>query len=170
MKKLIGYILLSSVLFLGQCTGVKYSFSGGDIPGKTFSFNNFPNNASIVNPDLSILLQESFRKKVTNESNLKFVDNTDSADAYFEGEIIGYSITPVQATGDQIASLSRLTIQLSVSYSNEVDSAMNFESKRFSNYADFESSEDFNSIENELVEDILKQLVDQIFNEVLNDW
>jgi hypothetical protein len=62
-----------------------------------------------------------------------------------------------------------LTISIKVKYTNSVDENNNFE-KTFSDYADFESSQDFNSIENELVEEILKKLIDQIFNQVLNDW
>lgn len=168
MKKSIIVILAFTSLVLWQCAGVpKYSFSGGDIPGESFSINNFPNNAQIVNPNLSIELQESFRKKFTSESNLKFVEA--NGDAHFEGEITGYSISPVQATGDQIAALSRLTIRLHVKYSNSTNPANDFD-KTFSDYADFESSEDFNSIEDELVEEILKKLIDQIFNQVLIDW
>lgn len=166
MSKITKIILFTS-LTISMFSCVVYSFKGGIIPGKTFSITNFPNNANTVNPNLSNMVFDALRQKILSESSLKFVP--DLGDAFFDGKITGYTITPVQATGNDFSELSRLTITLSVIYTNEIDPSINYE-KSFNDFQDFNSSEDFNSIEDEIVESILKKLVDQIYNEAMVGW
>lgn len=160
------FLITLSVIILTACK-VSYSFRGGEIPGETFSVESFTNAASIVNPDLVIVLQDELQQRFTNESNLKYSDS--EGDAHFEGMITNYSITPVQGTGDETVALNRLTISFKVTYTNKVNGGQDFD-KTFTNYEDFEAAEDFSSVEQELIKKISQNLVDLVYNQVLVDW
>lgn len=167
--KALWIILISCIT--SACV-VSYSFRGGDILGENFSIESFDfgPSLSIVNPDLPIILQDALQQKFTNESNLKY--STTKSDVNFKGTITGYTITPVQGTGDQTVSLNRLTISLNVLYFNENDTAISIDGKvlNVASYDDFESSADFNTEEPILVESISEKLVSLIYNQVLVNW
>lgn len=161
------YTIIIVSLILASCAGVGYSFKGGEIPGKTFSVGSFTNEASIVNPNLAIVLQDALQERFTNESNLKYTDT--QGDAHFEGVVTGYNITPVQGTGDQTVDLNRLTISVKFTYSNAANGEQDFD-KVFSSYDDFESAQDFSVVEEELMQSISEKLVALVYNQVLVDW
>lgn len=171
MKKTIFSLVLifiTSLTFLNiSCTGFKYTLKGGTIPGKTFSIENFENRAPLGDPALNIWVQELLRDRLLKETNLKYLP--EDGDANFTGTITGYTISPVVGTGQATADLNRLTITLNVSYENTVNDKNNFK-KSFTDFSDFESSQDISAVEEELIETIGNKLVDQIFNQVLIDW
>lgn len=167
-KLIVRYFLACVVIAqLTSCVGAGYTFKGGIIPGKTFSMNAFPNNASIINPSLSFLTVDALRQKILSESSLKFTES--DGDAHFEGTITGYAITPIQATGNRISAQSRLTISVQVVYTNLANDKINY-NKTFSDFDDFDNTVDFASVESQLVDKILKKLVDQIYNAAMEDW
>ena len=168
VQRCIQYVLAFLIVVqLFSCVGAGYTFKGGIIPGKTFSMNAFPNNASIINPSLSFITVDALRQKVLSESSLKFTES--DGDAHFEGTITGYTITPIQATGNRISAQSRLTISVQVVYINLANDKINY-NITFSDFDDFDNSVDFASVETQLVEKILKKLIDQIYNASMEDW
>ena len=151
-KRFVQYFFACLVLVqLVSCVGAGYTFKGGIIPGKTLSF----------------LTVDALRQKVLSESSLKFTEL--DGDAHFEGTITGYTITPIQATGNRISAQSRLTISVQVVYTNLANDKINY-NKTFSDFDDFDNTVDFASVESQLVDKILKKLVDQIYNAAMEDW
>ncbi len=163
MKKLL-FIALACIAF--GCK-VSYSFRGGEIPGQTFSIESFTNTATLVNPNLAIVMQDELQERFTNESNLKYTDGF--GEAHFKGVITKYTITPVQGTGNETVALNRLTISVKITYSNSENDSQDFD-KTFSSFDDFESTQDFSSIEDELMKTISEKLVALIYNETLMEW
>ncbi len=163
MKKLL-FIALACIAF--GCK-VSYSFRGGEIPGQTFSIESFTNTATLVNPNLAIVMQDELQERFTNESNLKYTDGF--GEAHFKGVITKYAITPVQGTGTETVALNRLTISVKITYSNSKNDSQDFD-KIFSSFDDFESTQDFSSIEDELMKTISEKLVALIYNETLMEW
>ncbi|MFL2581688.1 MAG: LPS assembly lipoprotein LptE [Flavobacteriales bacterium] len=163
MKKLL--IIALSCIALG-CK-VSYSFRGGEIPGQTFSIESFTNTATLVNPNLAIVMQDELQERFTNESNLKYTNGV--GEAHFKGVITKYAITPLQGTGNEIVALNRLTISVKVTYTNSENDAQDFD-KTFTSFDDFESTEDFSSIEDALMESISEKLVALVYNETLMEW
>lgn len=161
------YIFAIFALILTGCAGVSYSFRGGEIPGETFSVGSFTNEANIVNPNLAIVMQDALQERLTNESNLKYSDG--QGDAHFEGVITKYAISPVQGTGDQTVNLNRLTISVKITYTNSANGNADFD-QTFTSYDDFESDEDFSSVEDDLMQSISEKLVALVYNQVLVDW
>jgi len=161
-------LLLACIIYISySCTGFQYTLKGGQIPGKTFSIENFENVAPLGSPAISIWVQDLLRNRLLKETSLKY--KPEEGDANFTGTIVSYSISPVLGTGSTTVDLNRLTIGLKVSYSNGVNDKNDF-TKTFTNYDDFKSSEDISVKEEELIKSIGNKLVSEIFNEVLVDW
>ena len=141
------------------------------IPGETFSIESFTNQASIVNPNLAIVFQDALQERFTNESNLKYTDREQEQNhvTFSLVQLIGMKLTPVQGTGTVTVALNRLTISVKVIYINTKDPSLDFE-KEFSSYDDFESSEDFASVEDDLMKIISEKLVALVYNETIVDW
>ena len=163
-----GVAILSFFLTLHSCK-VSYKFNDASIPleAKTCSVAYFRNDATLANPTLTQTLTEAMKDIISSQSKLSLVDK--GGDLMFEGNITGYSVTPVAVQSNDQAALNRLTISVSVKYSNTFDEKKNFENT-FSRYADFQSSQSLSSVESSLITEINKQLTEDIFNKAFNNW
>jgi hypothetical protein len=148
---------------------IRLTFSGASIPegAKTFSVSYFVNNASLVNPSLSQLITDKLRERIQSQTSLIMVN--DNADLTFEGEITNYIVQPAALQANDVASLNQLTITINVKYSNKIDEKQSF-SQQFSRYQQFSSTVSFSSVESSLVEQIVNDLVDDIFNRAFINW
>lgn len=160
-------VLLTCCLFLSSC-GI-YSFSGASIPAeaKTISVQYFPNNAQLVNPLLSNTLTNALNDMFVNQTTLQSV--AENGDLAFEGEITGYSTSPIAITGNQTAAMNRLTVTVNVRFTNRYDESKNFE-QNFSQYQDYPSEQDLNMVQDVLVEQIVEDLCQDIFNKAVVNW
>lgn len=168
MTKKALFPLLIFVLLMQQGCGI-YSFTGASIPpeAKTFSVQQFPNNALLVEPLLSDQFSNALRDKFMSQTSLKMTGV--NGDLSFEGEITDYSTTPVAIQSDQTAALNRLTITVNVRFTNKFDESKSFENK-FTQYVDYPSTQDLNSIKDGLITEITDVLVDNIFNKAVVNW
>lgn len=149
---------------------VKYSLSGASIPpdAKTFSVAYFPNNAPMVAPILSSTLTDALREKFANQTRLIQVD--EGGDFAFEGEITNYvSSTASVSAASETAMLNRLTITVTVRFTNAIVEADSF-NKTFSAFADYPSTQLLTEAESELIPQIVDQLVTDIFQASAANW
>ena len=146
-----------------------YSFSGASIPeaAKTFSVAYFPNNAPMVSPTLSTMLTESLKDKFSRQTKLQLVE--EGGDFAFEGEITGYSSTTASVSSDNYAQLNRLTITVRVEFTNVVEPQNSF-TQSFSQFADYDSQQLLTDIQSELDQQIVDQLVTDIFMAAAANW
>lgn len=167
MRKLLTYTLALVFPFVTGCTG-GYSFTGGDVGNaKTISVDIFPNYADYVNPLMSQTFTEQLRQIFVEQSSLTLISS--GGDLHFEGSIIGYSISAKAATANETTAQNRLTISVNVIFTNELDPEKNFE-QVFSRYRDFPADQDFSSVESALVEEINREICENIFNRALVNW
>ena len=159
-------VLLSCCLFSG--CGI-YTFSGASIPAeaKTVSVQYFPNNAQLVNPLLSNALTNALNDMFVNHTTLQSV--AQNGDLALEGEITGYSTAPIAITGNQTAAMNRLTVTVNVRFTNKYDESKDFE-QRFSQYQDYPSGQDLSAVQDVLVEQIIEDLCQDIFNKAVVNW
>ena len=168
MRKRCIHIVCLLVAVLCTSCGI-YSFSGASIPAeaKTVSVQYFPNQAQLINPMLSDNFTTALRDAVMNQTSLDMVEA--GGDLSFEGEIVDYRTTPVAITAGQTAALNRLTITVNVRFVNMFDESKNFET-RFSNYVDYPSDQELNSVQESLTATIIEALVEDVFNKALVNW
>ena len=162
------YILLLIVAITVNSCG-PYNFTGtGKIDAKTFQVNYFQNNAPLIEPGIERTFTLKLQDIIQNQTNLNLV--TSSGDLVYEGEIVGYNITPMTATADQKASQNRLTISVNVRFNNKNKEEDHFE-KRFSFYHDYTGdSQLVGSQLSTALEDIFTRITQDIFNESLAKW
>lgn len=162
-------ILLFSLLFLLNSCGV-YSFTGASIPAemKTVSVQFFENNSALVVPYLSQQFTEDLKTRIRNQSALSLVRA--DADANFEGRITDYRISPAAIQGNERAGLERLSITVSVKYTNVLKPELNFD-QSFTRFKDFSTQvRPLQAQEQELIKDINDQLTEDIFNRAFANW
>ena len=146
-----------------------YSFSGASIPeaAKTFSVAYFPNNAPMVSPTLSTMLTESLKDKFSRQTKLQMVE--EGGGFAFEGEITGYSSTTASVSSDNYAQMNRLTITVRVEFTNVVEPQNSF-TQSFSQFADYDSQQLLTDIQSDLDQQIVDQLVTDIYMAAAANW
>ena len=134
---------------------------------KTFTIKYFPKTAPLGPSTLGQVFTEALREKFLSQTSLAPVET--DGDLQFEGTIVGYTTQPLAIQPDETAAQNRLTISVAVKFINRKDEKQNFETT-FSRYADYSSSQNLTSVEDELIRQINVQLVDDIFNKAVINW
>ena len=159
--------LISLSILVVSC-GV-YSFTGASIPNeaKTISVQYISNKAAIVQPSLSQVITDGLIDAFAGQTNLEITEN--EGDLSFSGYITKYQIKPMAIKANETASQNRLTIAIKIKYNNSFDDKQNFETT-FSRYRDYASSENIVDVEDELIEEISKELIEDVFNKAFVNW
>ena len=176
MRRLISLFVIALITTVSLCVTsscgykVTYNLSGGSIPpeAKTFSVAYFPNNAPMVAPTLSNVLTEGLRDKFSRQTRLQQVE--EGGDFAFEGEITNYSSTTASVSSGDYALQNRLTITVKVSFQNAVDQTTSFNAKTFSSYADYDASQLLVDVQDQLIEEIVEDLVNDIYMAAAGNW
>jgi hypothetical protein len=161
-------LIIGVTLLFGSCR-VNYSFTGASISPnvKTVTIMYFPNQASLVVPNLSRSLTDALKDYFTSQTNLVLVDK--GGDLHIEGAITGYTVQPIAIQGNETAAMNRLTITISVKFTNKTDEKQNFETT-FSRYQDYQSTLNLSSVQDGLIKQIDDQLVQDVFNKAVVNW
>ena len=80
-----------------------------------------------------------------------------------------YRTQPSAIQGNDNAALNRLTITVNVKFTNLKEPKNDFD-QNFSRYVEFDGKLSLASVEQDLVNEINKQLVDDIFNKAVINW
>jgi hypothetical protein len=167
MKKII-FSLIILIAALQSCT-VSYTLSGASIAPEveTVSVQYFTNRAPLAMANIGQYITDELKDKFKSQTSLTLVN--DVGHLNFEGEITQYDTKPMAIVGDETAAQNRLSITVHVKFTNEIEPKYNFDSD-FTRYADYDSNLDLAQVEQELVEEIVVQLIDDIFNKSVVNW
>ncbi len=157
-----------ALLLLGGCT-VNYSLSGGSVPAtaKTLSVGSLNARAPLCSPQTAQSITEALRDLMQAQTPLNLAPR--DGDIAYEGAVTGYDVQPVAIQANETAALNRLTITVSIQYSNKADSKANADFS-VSRFADYPSTQDLSTVEAALVGEIGKQLAQDIFDRTLGNW
>lgn len=169
------FLILLITILMVQCKLPNFSFKSGgksntEIPGKTISVGYFENRAALSSSSASILFTEGLKNIMLSQSKKTLVDA--NADWEIEGEIKDYRIAPVSIqAGSVTAAQNRLTMSVSVEwrYNGETEEKPAFDVKgkeNFSAFVDYDSSRDFTNIEEQLLNELIRQLTQDIFDRI----
>ncbi|MGH1520184.1 LptE family protein [Chryseobacterium sp. JK1] len=174
-RKAIVIVMLFALLgVLNSC----YSFTGGGslTDEKTIQINEFPNNASLVNPALSQQFSTDIQNRFLQRTTLK--GTKENPDILVEGEISDYSISPTTiSSGTQTNSAggviqqaqNKLTITVKVHYENKVRPEASFD-KTYTDEATFNSNLSQSDIETSQVKIVTERIINKIFNDIVANW
>ena len=166
MIKQLTSIFLTSI-FLASC-GI-YSFTGASIPAdaETVSVAYLTTKATNTPSSLNQTITEGLKDLFINQTNLTLTEG--EADLSFNGQITKYQLKPMAIKANETAGQNRLTIAIKVKYNNSFDEQQNFEST-FSRYRDFNSTENLADVEDILIEEITKELLEDVYNKAFVNW
>lgn len=133
----------------------------------TIHVSEFPIRAALVYPPLQPLFETTLLDYISKNTRLQTTDG--ASDLELEGEITGYNLTPQAVTEDAYASKTRLTITVRVKYTDTKKEGNDID-QTFSAFRDFDSSEMLTDVQDQLCEEISKELVELIFNSTLGNW
>ena len=159
------YFLFFSIIILSGC----YGFKGISIPPdiNTFFVEDFENRAPNAPGAIEQTFAEALRTKVRNESKLRLTDP--SADITFSGAVNVFRITSEAPQEGNTIAFNRLTIGVSLDYKNNRNEDDSW-SQSFSFFRDFDSNADFQSLQDEFIDEIFVQITEDIFNRAFTNW
>lgn len=169
LLRLLRYAPLMMLPLLSGCVPT-YTLNGSAINYDiyhTIDVGEFPIRAALVYPPLQQTFENALLDAVARQTRLQEVDN--NADIQLTGEITGYTLSPQAVGEDAYATQTRLTITVRVKYTDNTNAANNVD-QSFSAYRDFSSSLMLTDVQDELCQEISKELVDLIFNATLGNW
>ena len=171
LKTNIKLIALLSFLFFALCFATcKYSTKDtSPIPTevKTFRVNYLENKARYVNPTITPQVTEKLKQKIIGQTRLR---QTNGDDAHYDisGYLSDYSVT-TSGIANQSASTNRLNVSFHLVFKNTLDPTKDFEADVTNNY-DFNAQKTLTDEEPLVINDIVKNLVDGIFNKIFSNW
>ncbi|MBR5198672.1 MAG: LptE family protein [Bacteroidales bacterium] len=160
---------LIAAMFLVQSCGI-YSFTGTSIQPdvKTVTINYFEYKALKVNPSLSNDITVALQDKFLKLTKLEQVDI--DGDLEITGAITGYDVKATAITANEQAAQNRLTVTVKISFMNRKYPEDDFDDKSFSAFADFDAMESLDAVQSSLCEEIIEQLVEDMFNATVANW
>ncbi|MGL4293224.1 MAG: LptE family protein [Bacteroidales bacterium] len=167
--KNLSALLFSLFIIFASCS-ISYKFNGASVDytkTKTISIAEFPIKAQLVYPPLGIAFNEGLKDIYTRQTRLNFVNR--DGDIALEGEITRYDLTPQAVKENAYASETRLTIAVKVRYDSKATPEKNFD-KSFSAFRDFSSTELLTNVQDALIEEIVQEITESIFNATVADW
>lgn len=167
MKKILFLLLLS--LIASSCR-ISYSFRTASIDyelTKTLMIAHFVNQAPLVYPPLEQRFNEEMKDMFTRNTRLQLVNQ--NGDMEIEGEIVGYELTPLAVQEDAFASETKLTMTVRIRFRNNKTDAPQIE-ERISANRTFSSNTVFDSVQDQLMGELIEEIVDQIFNVTMANW
>lgn len=160
----ISFVFL--VALAGGC-GVYTPYGAQTSGARTYSVDYFKSQTPQASPTVALNFTESLKDLIQRQSTLKLVD--EDGELRYSGAIVDYRVQPISVQGDETASRNRLTVTVQVRYTNTIEKDLSFD-RSFSKFADYDSSSDLLSVEEDLMSQINEQLLQEIFNASLGNW
>lgn len=166
LKKLLPVLFLLVVV---SCT-VSYKFTGASIDYtrvKTISITQFQNRAPYQWAPMTTMLNEALNDAFVQQTKLQQVAR--NGDLHLDGEITAYDQFNKSISSDGYSSLVQLKMTVNVRFTNNTNHDEDFE-RNFSATRDFDASQSLDSVQEELVTQMIKEIVDAIFNAAVANW
>lgn len=113
-------------------------------------------------------MTEELKNKFRRLTRLEQLD--EDGDLEITGAITGYDVVASAITANETAAQNRLTVSVSVNFTNRKYPEDNFEKKSFSAYADYDSSNSLDAVESSLCAEIIEKIIEDIFNATVAQW
>ena len=159
-----------SLCFLAACT-VSYKFNGSSInydKVKSISFENFPNrSAAFVWGPMESMFNTALQDKYMQQTRLKQVRQ--NGDLQLSGEITNYDAYNKGVGSDGYSTMAELKMTVNVRYVNNTNHAEDFE-QQFSASREYNSTQQLSAVQEELVDQMIDEIVEQIFNATVANW
>lgn len=167
-QRMLLLCLVAGVLLVG-CS-VSYKFNGASIDyskTKTIQIADFPIRSSYVWGPMGPMFNNELKDVFANHTRLIQVKR--NGDLQIEGEIVSYTQRNKSVSSEGHSAQTELTMTVNVRFTNNVKHSEDFE-KQFSSSKTYETTQNLNAVQEELVSQMVKDLADQIFNAAVANW
>lgn len=155
---------------LAACS-ISYKFNGASInydKVKTISFENFPNrSAAFVWGPMESMFNTALQDIYMQQTRLK--QTRQGGDLELSGEITNYDAYNKGVGADGYSTMAELRMTVNVRFVNNTNHAEDFE-QQFSASREYDSSQQLSSVQEGLVNEMIDEIVDQIFNATVANW
>ncbi len=169
MKKYAILLLPVALLCLLASCSVSYKFTGTTINYdliKTIQIDKISNRAPYGWAPMEAMFNNALQDQYVNQTRLKLVKR--SGDLRIAGEITGYDQFNKAISADGFSSQVQLRMTVNIRFAN-VKTGESWE-RQFSATSQYDSDQQLNAVQETLVEEMTKDLCDQIFNATVADW
>ena len=156
-------------LFATSCS-VSYKFNGASIDYskvKTIQIAEFPIRASYVWGPMGPIFNNELKNQFADHTKLSQVKR--NGDLKIEGEITKYEQRNKSVTAEGYSAQTELSMTVNVRFTNNKNHDQDFE-QSFSAQQSYDTKLSLNSVQEELVTQMVKDIVEQIFNKAVADW
>ncbi len=160
---------MAFVIMLTACS-VSYTFNGASIDyskTKTIQIAEFPLRTSYVWGPMGPMFNNQLKDQYASHTKLQQVKR--NGDMKLEGEIIRYEQRNKSVSSEGYSAQTELTMTVNVRFTNNTNHKEDFE-KQFSASQSYETTQSLNSVQEELVTLMVKDICDQIFNATVANW
>ena len=168
-NKLRTIVCLTAILLLTACS-VSYKFNGASIDyskTKTIQIAEFPIRSSYVWGPMGPMFNNQLKDEFANHTRLEQVRR--DGDLKIEGEITQYQQRNKSVSAEGYSAQTELSMTVNVRFTNTKNHSEDFE-KSFTATASYETSVNLNSVQEQLVTQMSKDICDQIFNATVANW
>ena len=157
----------SLIVLIGILTAcsVSYKFNGASIDyakTKTISFENFPNRSvGFVWGPMENMFNTALQDVYLQQTRLTQVRR--GGDLQLSGEITNYDAANKGIGSDGYSNMVELRMTVRVNFVDKANPKNNFNNQQFSASREYKSSQQLSSVQDELVNQMIKDIVDQIF-------
>lgn len=165
-------IILLSLLMCTMCIAcsISYKFNGASIDytkTKTIQITDFPIRSSYVWGPMAPMFNNELKDIFANHTRL--IQVKQNGNLKIEGEIVSYTQRNKSVSSEGHSAQTELTMTVNVRFTNNINHAEDFE-RQFSSSKTYETSQNLNAVQEELVSQMVKDLADQIFNATVANW
>ena len=172
MKKIkpIAYLAMSvAALLLTIACSISYSFTGTNINYdviKTIQIDKIANRAPYGWAPMEAMFNNKLQDKYANSTRLRLVKR--NGDLQVAGEITGYDQFNKAVSADGYSSQVQLKLTVNIRFRNN---KMNQQwEKQFSATTQYDARQSLSTVQEGLVNEMIDDIVDQIFNATVADW
>lgn len=169
-RSLIGVGFMLVIAMSVVACSISYKFNGASIDytkTKTIQINDFPIRASYVWGPMAPMFNNALKDMFANHTRLTQVKR--NGDMKIEGEITQYSQRNKSVSSEGYSAQTELSITVNVRFVNNANHSLDFE-RQFTASQSYETTRSLNSVQEELVSQMVKDLTEQIFNATVANW
>jgi DNA-binding NtrC family response regulator len=168
--KQYGLLLFFLLNFVLTSCSVSYKFNGASIDytkTKTIQIADFPIRSNYVWGPMGPIFNNQLKDQYANHTKLTQVKR--NGDLKIEGEITKYEQRNKSVSAEGYSAQTELSMTVNVRFTNNVNHDEDFE-QSFTATTSYETTQSLNSVQEELVTQMVKDIVDQIFNATVANW
>ena len=162
--------MLAATLMLAAACTVTYKFNGASIDYntiKTIQIDDFPLRSSYVWAPMHSMFNTALKDIYENQTRLQQVRK--NGDLQLSGEIVEYSQYNKSISSSGYSAQVQLKMVVNVRFVNNKNHTDDFE-QRFSATTEYDASQQLSAVQEDLVDEMITDITEQIFNATVAKW